>query len=109
MTGETESGFLTIPGAEGLTGPISASFDYNEVEFSVTKGDFKVGGIQYTQFGEAEDVLMAFSYTASDADGDVVSGSFSVTVTDNHGSTTGLAGAGDLATITSTGPDHVIV
>jgi hypothetical protein len=109
VTGESASGFLTIPGgsgATGYTGPINAAFDYNEIEFSVTEGDFKVGGIQYTQLGESEDILMAFSYTATDGDGDAIAGGFSVTVTDDVGATD-LAATGDVATITSIGQEYV--
>ncbi len=107
VTSQTTSGTLTIPGAGGLTGPITAGFDFNQITFTVNDrlgsgDDFKVGGIQYTQLGQAADILMNFSYTASDHDADAVSGYFTVTVTDDpvltHITT---LGAGDLATITT--------
>jgi VCBS repeat-containing protein len=110
VTGQTENGTLSIDDNAGLSNPIQASFDFNQVEITVTQGSFKIGGIQYTQFGEAEDILMAFSYTATDGDTDAVSGDFSVTVTDDAGAMTALApGAGDFAAIINTSQDQMTV
>ncbi|MFZ2209500.1 MAG: VCBS domain-containing protein [Porticoccaceae bacterium] len=105
VTHETASDWLTIPsgsGQVGLTGPIHAAFDYNQIQFTVTQplgydDQFKIGGISYTEIGAASDINMAFSYTASDGDADAVSGSFAVTVTDH--TTTTLASTFDTAHI----------
>ena len=107
-TGQTENGTLSIDDNAGLSDPIHASFDFNQVELTVTQGSFKVGGIEYTQLGKAADIQMAFSYTASDGDTDAVSGHFTVAVTDDPVSTH-LAGSGDLATITSITDPHPII
>ena len=82
---------------------------FDKLVLTMTSGDFKMSGFTYSQEGESFDTILNFSYQATDGDGDAVSGNFSVTVTDNDGAVTGLAGAGDLATITSTGHDQVTV
>ncbi|MEW5065679.1 MAG: cadherin-like domain-containing protein, partial [Cycloclasticus sp.] len=80
----TESGPLTING-NGLSDPISPTIDFDSVELFVTSGDFKIGGITYTDLGDPQDVMMQFGYDATDADGDVVSGSIDVTVSASTG------------------------
>jgi len=78
-----DTGNLTIPGAGGLTGPIHAGGEYDSIIFTVTNGDFKVGGITYTDLGDPQDITMQFGYTATEGDGDNVSGTIDITVTDS--------------------------
>jgi Ca2+-binding RTX toxin-like protein len=76
---------------------------YDTVIFTMTGGAFKVGGITYDAVGDAQDVVMNFDYTGSDADGDTFSGSFDVTITSGDG----LASSGEIFSGTS-GGNHLI-
>jgi hypothetical protein len=53
---------------------------YDSLTLEVTLGSFKVAGFTYTLPDDPQDVLMSFGYTAQDADGDFVAGTFDVVV-----------------------------
>ncbi len=59
---------------------LHADISYTYLEIAVTQGDFKVGGLTYSDVGAARDLPLNFGYTATDGDGDAVSGSFVATV-----------------------------
>jgi large repetitive protein len=75
----TDNGTLTING-NGLSDPVVSGIDFDSIEFHITSGDFKVGGITYTDEGDPSDVLMTFDYQAAGGDGDSVNGSIDITV-----------------------------
>jgi len=98
----------TVSGQNLIGDPIHVDGGYDTLVLTMVSGDFKMSGFTYSQQGESFDTILNFSYTATDGDSDAVSGDFSVTVTDDAGAITGLApGAGELATITSTGQDYM--
>jgi hypothetical protein len=76
----TDSGQITL-GATGLSDPITAAFDYDTIQFTVSGGTFKVGGVTYTDTGDPQDILVQFDYQGQDSEGDTVNGSIDVTVT----------------------------
>jgi hypothetical protein len=80
QAGTTDTGNLVING-DGLTDAIEADFDFDTIVFTVTGGDFKVGGITYTDTGDPQDILVQFDYQGQDSEGDTVNGSIDVTVT----------------------------
>ena len=83
--------------ADGATssGVLHASTAFTNLELTVTQGDFKVGGVSYNDFGIPKDVSLNFGYSATDHDGDLVTGSFAVTVTLAVGAVTALSGTAD--------------
>jgi hypothetical protein len=97
----------TVSGQNLIGDPIHVEGGYDTLELTIVSGDFKMSGFTYSQQGESFDTILDFSYTATDGDGDAVSGEFGVTVTDNDGVVTGLAGSGDFASITSTSHDQL--
>ena len=90
--------------ADGATSSVAlhATTGYNYLELTVTKGDFKVGGLTYSDVGDPQDLTLTFGYRATDGDGDAVSGSFNATV---NASQTELTLGSALETFH---PDHLI-
>jgi hypothetical protein len=69
--------------ADGATSSqtISVNGGFDTIEFTMTGGDIKVGGISYDSLGAAQDVTMTFGYSGADADGDSFNGTFDLTLT----------------------------
>jgi len=73
---------------ERWTVGLHADISYSYLEITVTQGDFKVGGLSYSDVGAAHDLPLNFGYTVTDGDGDAVSGSFVATVNSSQTSLT---------------------
>ena len=97
----------TVSGQNLIAPAIHVDGGYDTLVLTTVSGAFKMSGFSFSQLGDSFDTLLNFSYTATDGDGDAVAGSFQVTVTDDTSAVTALSGAGQLATITSTGQDYM--
>jgi large repetitive protein len=72
-------------GDDELTPAIHVDGGYDTLIFDVTGGMFKIGGVTYTELGDAQDVNLNIGFTGTDADGDSTSGSIDVTITAGDG------------------------
>jgi len=70
---------------DGLTSPIHVDGGFDSVVLKVTDGDFKVGGVTFTEIGAPQDVNLNVVFGGADADGDAIGGSFDVTITSGNG------------------------
>ena len=77
------SGSMTVPDGATESGVIHAAQDFYKIVITMTDGAFKVGGVTYTEEGDAHDVDLHFNYSVADGDGDVIDGAFDVTVTED--------------------------
>ena len=98
------TGSQNLPNGSEVTSPIFVDGGYDTLVFDFTNGATKIGGLTYEEAGDAQDVTMTFSFTGADADGDPISGSFDVTVTNGDGgASTGQIYAGTSGDDTLTG------
>ena len=79
---------VLVPDGSTSTSVLSLAGGFTKFEITMAGGDFKVGGVSYVDIGAPNPLTLAFGYTATDHDGDAVSGSFSVVA--NVNTTTAL-------------------
>jgi phage-related minor tail protein len=74
---------LTMNSSGEFTTPINVDGGYDSLTITTLTGDFSISGFSYIVEGETQDINLTFGYTATDADGDAVSGSFTATLSAN--------------------------